>query len=105
MGRDVPNSLIPVNYPGVAAYIGTNWVHLFPWIKDTQVEEGLNLRDYMGTMFPNSLQWVDAYVKANTNILSLADDNDTGGVLFRRWLQSNLDQLAPGVSLDDIRMR
>ena len=29
------NTMIPVNYPWVAAYIGTNWVHIFP------VAEGL----------------------------------------------------------------
>ncbi|MGH8024176.1 MAG: transglutaminase domain-containing protein, partial [Limisphaerales bacterium] len=37
------NTMIAVNYPWVAAYIGTNWVHIFPWIKDTELTQGLNL--------------------------------------------------------------
>ena len=97
------NRVIPVNYPWVAAYIGTNWVHLFPWMKDTDIEEGLNLRDYMGTNYPSGTKWMEDYVYGRTNILSLASNgDDTAGALFPKFIKQNLLQIAPGVSLDDI---
>src|SRR6185437_4937353 len=37
------NTMITVNYPWVAAQIGTNCVQLFPWLKDTEMIEGLDL--------------------------------------------------------------
>jgi RHS repeat-associated protein len=99
------NRLVPVNYPWVAAYIGTNWVHLFPWIKDTAVEEGLNLAEYMSTEYPDTFRWMDGYVRGRTNILSFADGDDTPAALFPKWLKNNLLVKAPGVSIDDIGVR
>ena len=46
------NTMIAVNYPWVAAYIGTNWVHIFPWMKDYLMTEGYNLWDYMPSNYP-----------------------------------------------------
>ena len=48
------NTMIPVNYPWVAAYIGTNWVHIFPWLKDYEITEGLNLYDCMPTNYSSA---------------------------------------------------
>jgi len=99
------NRTIPVNYPWVAAYVGTNWVHIFPWLKDTSVIEGLNLYDYTGSNYRNGFQWLKDYLYGNTNILSLATDDDTAGVLFPRYVQSSLAATGPGISLDDLGVK
>ena len=96
------NQVIPVNYPWVAAYIGTNWVHLFPWMKDTELVEGLNLYDYMPEAYNNGFKWMRDYALGKTNILSLAGEDDTPLAIYPKFLQNQLNVSAPGVSLDDI---
>jgi len=97
------NTMIPVNYPWVAAYIGTNWVHIFPWLKDYEINEGLNLFDEMPTNYSNAYGWVHDYIYGNTNLLSLAVNGDnTPRVIFPRYLQQTLLQNHPGISVDDI---
>ncbi len=100
------NRLITVNYPWVAVYISNQWVHLFPWIKDTAVEEGLNLYDYLPAQYKDMQLWVRDYILGRSNIMSFATlADDTPGVIFPRWLDHHLKQSAPGVSLDDIGIR
>ncbi len=53
----ITNSLITVNYPWVAANIGTNTVQIFPWLKDTELVEGQNIYDYMPTNYPSAYEW------------------------------------------------
>ncbi len=97
------NTMITVNYPWVAAYIGTNWVHIYPWLKDYEITEGLNLFDVMPTNYSNAYGWVKDYIYGNTNLLSLAVAGDnTLRVIFPRFLQQTLLQNHPGVSVDDI---
>ncbi|MGH7989043.1 MAG: DUF6531 domain-containing protein, partial [Limisphaerales bacterium] len=99
------NTLITVNYPWVAAYIGTNWVHIFPWLKDHQITEGLNLWDEMPTNYSSAYPWVKDYIYGKTNLLSLAmDDDNTPRVIFPRYLQQTLLQNHPGISVGDIGM-
>lgn len=100
------NNLIPVNYPWVAMYNGTNWVHLFPWLKDTDLEEGFNLYNYMGSNYYNGFEWTRDYMYGATNILSLANGgNDTPSVLFPAFVKQMLLQNAPGLSLDDLGVK
>jgi RHS repeat-associated protein len=100
------NTMIPVNYPWVAAYIGTNWIHIFPWLKDYRISEGLNLFDEMPTNYSNAYGWVHDYIYGNTNLLSLAVNGDnTPRVIFPRYLQQTLLQNHPGVSVDDIGVK
>ncbi|HEV2327615.1 MAG TPA: DUF6531 domain-containing protein [Verrucomicrobiae bacterium] len=97
------NNMIAVNYPWVAAYIGTNWVHIFPWIKDTQITQGLNLWQEMPPNYTDAYQWIRDYIYGNTNLLSLAVNGDnTPRVIFPAYLQQTLLQNHPGVSVDDI---
>lgn len=97
------NTMIPVNYPWVAAYIGTNWVHIFPWLKDYEINEGLNLWDEMPTNYSNAYGWVHDYIYGDTNLLSLAvNGDDTPRAIFPQFLQQTLLQNNPGVSVDDI---
>ena len=97
------NTMIAVNYPWVAAYIGTNWVHIFPWIKDTEITSGLNLWEEMPTNYTDAYQWIRDYIYGNTNLLNLAVDGDnTPRVIFPEYLEQTLEQNHPGVSVDDI---
>ncbi len=99
------NTMIAVNYPWVAAYIGTNWVHIFPWLKDYQITEGLNLYDEMPASYSSAYPWVRDYILGKTNLLSLAvDDDNTPRVIFPRFLQQTLQQNHPGISVNDIGM-
>ena len=100
------NQLIAVNYPWVAAYIGNQWVHLFPWLKDYAVTEGLNVYDYLPDPYKQTQLWVKDYVLGKTNILAFATlSDDTPSTIFPRWLDNALKQNAPGISLDDIGMQ
>lgn len=100
------NQLIAVNYPWVATYISNQWVHIFPWIKDTAAVEGLDVYDFLPNPYKDTQLWVKDYVLGRTNILAFATANDdTPGTIFPRWLDAALKQSAPGVSLDDLGMR
>jgi YD repeat-containing protein len=96
------NSLISVNYPWVAAYVNGQWVHLFPWLKNTAVTEGLNLYDYMPTNYNNGYKWIRQYLTGDTNIFSLNPESDTVSTLFPLFVQNALLTTAPGISLEDI---
>lgn len=100
------NQLIAVNYPWVAVNISNQWVHIFPWIKDTAAVEGLDIYDFLPAPYQDIQLWVKDYVLGRTNILAFATPyDDTPGTIFPRWLDDALKQNAPGVSLDDIGMR
>ncbi|HXI72020.1 MAG TPA: transglutaminase domain-containing protein, partial [Verrucomicrobiae bacterium] len=100
------NTMIGVNYPWVAAYIGTNWVHIFPWLKDYEISEGFDLYDMMPTNYSNAYGWLKDYIYASTNLLNLAvDGNNTPSVIFPRFLQQTLQQNHPGISVDDIGVK
>ncbi len=97
------NTMIAVNYPWVAACIGTNWVNIFPWLKDYEMNEGLDLYDYMPTNYSSAYPWVRDYIYGKTNLLSLAVDGDnTPRVIFPKFLAQTLQQNHPGVSVDDL---
>lgn len=100
------NQLIAVNYPWVATYISNQWVHVFPWLKDYAVEEGLDVYDFLPAPYKQTQLWVKDYVLGKTNITAFATlTDDTPGTIFPRWLDNALKQSAPGISLDDIGMR
>ncbi|TAL05013.1 MAG: hypothetical protein EPO07_04340, partial [Verrucomicrobia bacterium] len=100
------NQLIAVNYPWVAAYVNGQWVHLFPWLKDTQVTEGLDLYDYLPDSYKQLQLWVKDYVFGRTNIMAFAAlDDDTPATIFPAYLKNCLLTNAPGISLDDLGMR
>ena len=97
------NTMIPVNYPWVAAYVGTNWVHIFPWLKDYGITEGFNLYDYMPTNYASAYPWLRDYILGNTNLLALATNGDnTPRVILPAYLKQTLLQNHPGVSVDDL---
>src|SRR5205085_1447995 len=90
----------------VATYVSNQWVHLFPWLKDTQVTEGLNLYDYLPDQYKQLQLWVKDYVFGRTNIKAFATpDDDTPATIFPAFLKSYMLTNAPGISLDDIGMQ
>ena len=100
----IANSLLSANYPWVVANIGTNTVHIFPWLKDHEIVEGVNLYDYMPTNYNTALAWVEQYCRANTNILNL-DSNNVVSKLFPAFVQQYLNPLGPSFSLDNLGVR
>lgn len=99
------NAMIAVNYPWVAAYIGSNWVHIFPWMKDYQMVEGYNLWDYMPTNYSSAFPWVKDYIYGNSNLMSFARPGDnTPRVIFPAYVEQTLQQNFPNLSIGDIGM-
>ena len=41
----------------------------FPWLKDYEINEGLDLYDYMPTNYSSAYPWVRDYVYGSTNLL------------------------------------
>ena len=87
----------------MVANIGTNTVHIFPWIKDTAIVQGVNLYDYMPANYNSALAWVEQYVRGNTNILNL-DPENLPAVLFPKFVQQCLLTNVQGtpLSLDNV---
>jgi hypothetical protein len=100
----ITNSLLTVNYPWVVANIGTNTVHIFPWIKDTKIVEGVNLYDYMPSNYNTALAWVEQYVRGNPAILNL-DSENVVSKLFPEFVQQYLNPQDPSFSLDALGVR
>jgi YD repeat-containing protein len=100
-------SMIPVNYPWVAVYITneSRWVHVFPWIKDTEIVEGLNHYEYMPTNYGNGHKWLVQFCLGDTNILALSPTVDQPLELLPKFIQKQLELNAPGLSLDDMGVR
>lgn len=94
-------ALINVNYPWVAAHIGTNWVQIFPWLKDTEITEGLNFYDYMPTNYNSGYKWLRAFIAHDTNIFSLSS-SDQPLDLLPAFIQHNLDLNHYGLSVNDM---
>ena len=91
--------LIPVNYPWVAAYINGKWVHLFPWIKDTEIKEGENLWNYFPDSYKDGRQWLCHYLQGDPKIRSLSQE-DNVAALFPLYAQKQLSK--KNLTLDDI---
>jgi RHS repeat-associated protein len=103
--RYTTNENIVVNYPWVVANIGTNTVHLFPWLKDTQVTEGLNLYDYMPTNYNSAFKWIKNYLYGDPNIVGSIYESNSPAILFPRFIRKSLLANYPGISIDDLGVK
>ncbi len=101
LGQTNVPTLINVNYPWVAAYVGTNWVQIFPWMKDTEITEGFDLYDYMPTNYNSGYKWLTHFIAGDTNIFSLSS-SDQPLVLLPLFIQNSLNQNYPGMSVSDL---
>jgi len=99
------NLFIAVNYPWVSAYIDGKWVHLFPWIKDTEIIEGPNLYDFLPNGYDNATKWVTGYLYNRPEVVSLGTSNDPPEILFPRYIEQQLLTMAPGLSYDELGLR
>jgi len=104
LGQTNVSTLLNVNYPWVAAYVGTNWVQIFPWMKDTEITEGFNLYDYMPTNYNSGYKWMTHFIASDTNIFSLSS-SDQPSDLLPLFIQKNLNQNYPGMSVSDLGMQ
>ena len=67
--------------------------------------QGVNLYDYMPTNYNTALQWVEQYVRGNTNILNL-DSENVVSKLFPEFVQQySAIRMGPSFSLDDLGVR
>jgi RHS repeat-associated protein len=96
------NSIVIVNYPWVVTTISNQTVQIFPWLKDTEITEGLDLYNYMPTNYSSGFLWLEHYIYADTNIFDLNPESDEPAVLFPEFVKQELLTNAPGISLDDI---
>lgn len=100
---------IGVNYPWVAAYVKQpdntyKWVHLFPWLKDTEVVEGLSIEGYLPSGTKSVREWTRKYLLAGaaSPLWALDPEDHTAGNIFLKDLQKNLQDNWQGLSTDDI---
>ena len=99
---------IPVNYPWVAAYVTVDgvqkWVHVFPWLKDVEVVEGLGVEGFLPRNKKTIREWVRDYVLADANhpIMQLDAEDHTPGNLFLKDLDKSLREQWTGISRDDL---
>ena len=98
----VYKKLVQVQYPWVAANVGGRSLQIFPWLKDTQISDGLNLYDYLPPAYNSGYKWAKSYITGDTNLLNLDPVNNTPLSLFPRFISQCLQTNAPGLSLDDI---
>jgi alpha-tubulin suppressor-like RCC1 family protein len=82
--------LLNVNYPWVAVYINGQWVHVFPWMKDTFIDEGYNITDCLPSGYQTGLQWLQKYISRDSSILSQSAEFDNPGKLYPLWLTQQL---------------
>jgi RHS repeat-associated protein len=95
-------TLIPVNYPWVAAYIGGKWVHIFPWLKDTAANEGYNLFDYMPTGYQTGEQWALKYAYIDPAIRSLNSGTDDVAILLPQFINTTLAANYPNLDISQM---
>lgn len=96
------NALITVNYPWVAARLPDgSTVHVFPWLKDTEVIEGLSLPAYLPTNYNRAYKWVTDYVYGKSSVLGWSTETDAPLDLFKKFVTGHLLTNYPGLSLDD----
>ncbi|QYY34820.1 DUF6531 domain-containing protein [Ruficoccus sp. ZRK36] len=98
---DMPWVIVYTNKSGT----GGEWKQLFPWIKDTVVEEGLDPYDYFPEGFNSGKKWTEKYLTNDPAINDLIgnDGRDTPGLLFERYLR---EQAADdGLSVDDFGLK
>ncbi|MEM0966556.1 MAG: RHS repeat-associated core domain-containing protein [Verrucomicrobiota bacterium] len=105
-GADIDSSLLHFQFPWVIVYTdksGSNgeWVHLFPWIKDTVVEEGLDPYGYFPAGYDSGKKWAEKYLTNDSAINNLIgnDGRDTAALLFERYLQQQVAD--DNLSVDD----
>lgn len=95
--------LLNVNYPWVAVYINNQWVHVFPWMKDTSINEGYNITDCLPSGYQTGLQWLQKYINRDASILNLSTEFDNPGTLYPLWINQQL--ALKGININDVGVK
>lgn len=95
-------SEVLLQYPWVVFFDGKEWVSLFPWMKEIQIQEGHDLYSCMPEEYASANRWILRYLKGDERILKHIgpDGDDTAGVLFVRFVEEELRK--QGLSLNDV---
>ncbi len=93
---------ISFKYPWVVFFDGQEWIALFPWLKEMQVNEGFNLYSFMPEKYATAERWILHYLQGDERILKHIgeDGDDSAGVLFSRFVEEELQ--LQGLSLADV---
>lgn len=93
---------IDLKYPFVLVFDNNQWISLFPWMKDIDLEVGHDPYNFLSDQYASAEKWVQKYLMNDPNILHHvgADDNDTAGVIFPRFVEDEVSKY--GLSLQDI---
>lgn len=91
-----------VQYPWVIFFDGKEWISLFPWMKEIQMREGFDLYGLLPEEYASADRWILRYLKGDKNILQNigADEDDTAGSLFVRFIEKELGK--KGLSITDV---
>lgn len=91
-----------VQYPWVIFFDGKEWISLFPWMKEMQVQEGYELYGLLPEEYASADRWILRYLKSDEKIVKHIgpDGDDTAGVLFVRFVEEELRK--KGLSLTDV---
>ncbi|MEI6872514.1 MAG: DUF6531 domain-containing protein, partial [Verrucomicrobiota bacterium] len=92
--------ILSVNYPWVALYLNGQWLHVFPWLKDTALNEGYNLADCLPSGYQTGLQWFQKYINRDPAILGLSTEFDNPGKLYPIFVNQQL--ALKGLSVNDV---
>lgn len=100
-GPGVP-TLVPVNWPFVAAHIDGKWVNIYPWMKDIDIQEKEDVYRYLPEGYNSGPLWVEKFIHMDSEIFDetvLQRGDDTPATLFVEHVKKNL----PGtLNIDDL---
>ena len=99
------NALVETDFPCVAAYVDGTWRILAPWLKDLEVQEGLDITDYTPPRYRTGRDWVMGYLRFDQELMKLAFKSDTPTTLFPRYLKQMLQDNYTGLTLEDFGVR
>jgi len=104
-GATNANALVEADFPYVAAYVDGAWRPLVPWLKDLEVQEGLDINDYMPARYSTGRDWVMGYLRFDVDLMRLAFKSDTPMTLLPRYLKQMLQDNYTGLTLEDFGVR
>ena len=99
--------LYEVDYPWVVFRDPATgaWRHLFPWLKDTVIEEGFNLYEHLPAEYDCGRKWLEGYLKNHPAVNEFVGDDgdDTPSTMFKEFVSKHV--ASQGLSLKDIGVR
>lgn len=91
-----------VQYPWVLLLYQGEWISLFPWVKEIEIEEGEELYHHLPEEYGSADRWIRHYLERDEKIVKYIgpDEDDTVGTLFPLFVEGELRKR--GCSLLDI---